>query len=304
MEPSPNLNILFIINPASGGKKKFNWEPVIRNYFKQLSYQVDFFIMKGKGDASSIRHWIKKLSPQKVVAVGGDGTVSLVAEQLIGTSIPMGILRGGSANGMATELNIPQDSSAALDLIIHGTEQQCDMIKINDSEYSIHLSDLGMNARMVKYYHKNAIHGMWGYGRMILKILIQGKPVISHISADNLETDIAAYMIVIANASKYGTGAVINPNGSVGDGKFELVVVRQISFIEFVKMFLKRTRFDPKKVEIFQTTKAVITTKRATHFQVDGEYIGLVNRVSAVVMPSAIHVIVPKESPDLSKQKL
>ncbi|HSN08398.1 MAG TPA: hypothetical protein VLS85_05135, partial [Hanamia sp.] len=180
--------------------------------------------------------------------------------------------------------------------LLEGNIIKCDVIKINDKEICIHLSDLGMNARMVKYYHKNAIHGMWGYGRMILKILIQGKPVISHISADNLEIDIPAYMIVIANASKYGTGAVINPKGSVDDGKFELVVVRQISFIEFVKMFLKRTRFDPKKVEIFQTTKAVITTKRANHFQVDGEYIGLINRVSAVVIPSAIHVIVPNES--------
>ncbi|MDE3182320.1 MAG: diacylglycerol kinase family lipid kinase [Bacteroidota bacterium] len=302
MEPSFTLNILFIINPASGGKKKIKWEPIIRNYFKQLSYQIDFFILRGNGDASSVGHWIKKLAPQKVVAVGGDGTISMVAEQLMGTSIPMGILRGGSANGMATELDIPQNPTKALETILKGDIIKCDVVKINDKEICIHLSDLGMNARMVKYYHKNAIHGMWGYSRMILKILIQGKPVISHISADNLETDIPAYMIVIANASKYGTGAVINPKGSIDDGKFELVVVRQISFIEFVKMFLKRTRFDPKKVEIFQTTKALITTKRANHFQVDGEYIGKVNRVSAVVMPSAIHVIIPNESADLSKQ--
>jgi YegS/Rv2252/BmrU family lipid kinase len=302
MEPPFTLNILFIINPASGGRKKIKWEPVIRNYFKQLSYQIDFFILRGNGDASSIGHWIKKLAPQKVVAVGGDGTVSLVAEQLIGTSIPLGILRAGSANGMATELKIPQNPAKALQIILEGDVIKCDVIKLNDKEICIHLSDLGMNARMVKYYHKDAIHGMWGYGRMILKILIQGKPVISHISADHLEIDVSAFMIVIANASKYGTGAVINPNGSIDDGRFELVVVRQISFIEFVKMFLKKTRFDPKKVEIFQTTKAVITTKRATHFQVDGEYLGLINRVSAILMPSAIHLIVPGENPDLPKQ--
>ena len=85
METPSNLNILFIINPASGGKNKIHWEPVIRNFFEQLSYQVDFFILQGEGDAVSIRHWVKKLSPGKVVAVGGDGTISLVAEQLIGT---------------------------------------------------------------------------------------------------------------------------------------------------------------------------------------------------------------------------
>ena len=79
MEDNPNLNIFFIINPVSGGKKKIKWETVIRDYFEQLSYHIEFFILTGKEDEASIREWIKKLSPQKVVAVGGDGTINMVA---------------------------------------------------------------------------------------------------------------------------------------------------------------------------------------------------------------------------------
>ena len=296
MEESSNLNILFIINPASGGKKKIHWEPLIRNYFKQLPYHIDFFLLRGEGDAVSIRHWISKLAPEKVVAVGGDGTISLVAEQLMSTSIPLGILRGGTANGMAAELEIPEDSSAALNTIVNGREQKCDLVKLNDSEFSIHLSDLGLNARLIKYQDKNRLHGMLGYVRMLLKIVIQGKPVNAHIVADGLERDIPAYMIVFANSTKYGTGAVINPRGSIDDGKFELVVVRQISVIEFVKLFLKRAPFNPKKVEIFQTTKAVITLKRETHFQVDGEYFGKKDKVTAEIIPRALRVLVPDKS--------
>lgn len=292
---SPNLNILFIINPASGTNKKFKWEPVIRNYFSQLSYHIDFFILTGNGDAASIRHWIEKLSPEKVVAVGGDGTITLVAGELLNTSISLGILRGGSANGMAAELEIPADTSAALDLIVNGPTQKCDVLKLNESEICIHLSDLGLNARLIKYYHKSAIHGMWGYVRMILKILIEGKPVNSHIIADGLDKHIPAYMIVFANATKYGTGAIINPNGSIDDGKFELVVVRKVSLIEFMKLFLRSTPFNPKKVEIFQTTKAVITTKKETDFQVDGEYMGKKDKITAEIMPGALIVITGKD---------
>ncbi len=293
MEATSNLNILFIINPASGSKKKIHWEPLIRNYFKQLPYQVDFFLLTGKGDVASIRHWIKTLSPGKVVAVGGDGTISLVAEQLMGTEISLGILRGGTANGMAAELEIPLDSSSALDTIINGKEKKCDAIRLNDNEICVHLSDLGLNARLVKYQDKNRLHGMWGYFRMLLKILIQGKPVDAHIVADGIERDIPAYMIVFANATKYGTGALINPQGAIDDGKFELVVVRQISLVEFVKLFLKRTPFNPKKVEIFQITKAMITLKRETHFQVDGEYLGKKDKITAEIIPGALKVIVP-----------
>lgn len=294
METSDNLNILFIINPASGVKNKFDWEPVIRNYFVQLSYQIDFLILTGKDDKASISDAIKELSPGKVVAAGGDGTISLVAEQLMGTSIPLGILRGGSANGMAAELNIPDDSSAALDTIVNGEQQKCDLLKLNDNEICIHLSDLGLNARLIKYADKSAVSGMWSYVRMIFKILIEGKPVNAHIVADGLEIDIPAYMIVFANATKYGTGAVINPHGSVNDGKFELVVVRRISLIEFAKLFLRSTPFNPEKVEIFQTTTAVITLKRKTHFQVDGEYLGKKDKVAAEIIPDALQVIVPK----------
>lgn len=297
MEPSPNLNILFILNPVSGGRKKVDWEPLIRNYFGSLPVKFEFYMLTGKDDASSIQYWIKKLCPQKVVAVGGDGTISLVAKQLMHSSIPMGVLRGGSANGMATELNIPVDPNVAMDIIQNGQAQCCDVIKINDDDICIHLSDIGLNARLIKYFDKGPFRGMWGYARVFLKILWQGKLLRVQIDGDNLNKNVSAYMIVIANASKYGTGAVINPNGLIHDGKFELVVVRQISIIEFIKLFLNNKPFNPKKVEIFQTTKVVLTTKRMVHFQVDGEYKGKVNNVRAEIVPSALKILVDNQKP-------
>lgn len=295
MPSASKLNILFILNPASGGKKKINWEAIIRDYFKQLSYQIDFYILSGKDDSSGINYWIEKMAPEKIVVVGGDGTITLVAKQLLGSSIPLAILPGGSANGMAAELNIPKDPASALDIIVNGKEKKCDVLKINENNICIHLSDLGLNARIVKYFDKNAMRGMWGYARMLIKILVEGKPVNAHIVADNLDRNIPAYMIVIANATKYGTGAVINPDGFIDDGKFELVVVRKISMLGFLKMFLSNKPFNPKTVEIFQTTKAVITTKRRTHFQIDGEFMGKMKKVTAEIIPSALTFLVAEQ---------
>jgi diacylglycerol kinase (ATP) len=284
--------ILFILNPVSGGKKKINWQPVICEYFKPLAHKIEFFILTGKDDSASIRHWIERLSPEKVVAVGGDGTISLVAKQLLNTDISLGILRGGSANGMATELKIPTDPKTALDTIINGKIQKSDVIRINENDISLHLSDLGLNARLVKYYDKSAIRGMWSYARLLIKILAEGSLMHASIKADNLDIKIPAYMIVLANASKYGTGAVINPEGLIHDGKFELVIVRKISLAAMAKMFLSSKPFDPKKVEIFQTTKAQIIVKRKTHFQVDGEYKGKLHKVTAEIIPSALNIMV------------
>jgi diacylglycerol kinase family enzyme len=227
-----------------------------------------------------------------VVAVGGDGTITLVAKELLHTQIPLGILRAGSANGMATELKIPTDPAKALQTILDGREQICDVIKINDNEISLHLSDLGLNARLVKYYDKSSIRGMWSYARLLIKILVEGKLMQAVIKTDDLEIKVPAYMIVLANASKYGTGAVIKPEGLIHDGKFELVIVRKISLGSLIKMFLSTKPFNPDNVETFQTTKAEITVRRSIHFQVDGEYIGKLNKVTAEIIPSALNIIV------------
>jgi len=295
MATETSLKILFVINPISGTKSKIAWEPAIRKYFTNLQHKFDFFLLDGKDDATSLKYWIEKLQPEKIIAVGGDGTISLVAEQLLGTNIAMGILPAGSANGMAKELNIPIEVNGALDIILNGEIKPCDVIRINDKEISLHLSDLGVNAQLVKYFEQGNLRGKLGYALKVFKVLWRKRLMDVTIKTNKEEIKRRAFMVVIANASKYGTGALINPEGNLGDGKFEIVVVRRINFISVLKMFLKFKRFNPKKVELFQAESAVITTAKKTHFQVDGEYLGKVDHVKAEIIKSQLKLILPRK---------
>lgn len=292
MEQASNLKILFVLNPVSGGKRKISWEPIIRNYFAGSTHNVEFYELSGKNDNDSLKYWLNKFSPQRVVAVGGDGTISLVAKQLLGTNIALGILPGGSANGMAKELEIPDEPEDALDIIVNGKIKCCDIIKINEDDICFHLADFGLNARLIKYFDESPWRGMWGYIRMVAKVMWHKKLMNARIVTDSNEIDTKAHMIVIANASKYGTGAVINPDGKVDDGKFEVVIMRTFTVLQLFKMFLSYKNFNPKKVEIIQVTKATITTTKGTHFQVDGEFKGKINKVVAEIIPSALNMLV------------
>ena len=296
MENPASLKILFVINPISGGKKKINWENIIRNYFKNLSHTIEFYVLSGKDDTGSLDYWTEKLQITRIVAVGGDGTVNLLAKQLLGTNLIMGILPAGSANGMAKELEIPETPEEALNIIVNGNVKSCDVIKINETDISLHLSDFGLNARLVKYFEEGALRGMWGYSKMLVKVLWRKKLMSAHIVADNLDLKTNAYMIVIANASKYGSGGFINPEGNISDGVFEIVILRQFSLFQLFKMFLSKKNFDPKKVEIFQTKTATITTGKKTHFQVDGEYKGKLDKVTAEIIPSKLNLLVGQNS--------
>ena len=104
-----------------------------------------------------------------------------------------------------------------------------------------------------------------------------------------------AFMIVLANASKYGTGATINPNGKLNDGRFEVVVVRRLNFWELLKLLVSHKPFDADKVEIFSTTKLELNALRKSYFQIDGEYRGRTKNIRASVMPNCLKMILPAE---------
>ena len=115
------------------------------------------------------------------------------------------------------------------------------------------------------------------------------------IHTKGMEVSRNAFMVVLANASKYGTGAVINPMGQLDDGNFEVVIVRRLSIPALFKMLLKPGPFNTNKIETFHSSAVEIKTIKPVHFQIDGEYMGKVNQISAKIIPKYIDLILPKE---------
>lgn len=286
--------MLFIINPISGGKEKTDWEVRIRAYFKASPHEIEFFLLTGKGDESSIAHHIKTVAPDRVVAVGGDGTVKMVAEILKNSGIPLAVIPGGSANGMAKELDIPADVEKALGIAISGIIKPVDALLINEKELCIHLSDIGLNAMLVKYFEGYNRRGMWGYGKAIFRVMYEKQKMYVTIQTDRETVKRKAYMVVLANARKYGTGGNINPMGDVSDGIFEVVVLRKINLIEIMKGLLTNKPFDPKRIETFPATSVQIATIKKAYFQVDGEYRGRTTSLQARILPGVLLMMLPQ----------
>lgn len=292
MENSNKLKILFFINPVSGGTNKTALENEIKTYFQSGSHMVELIHLNGHHDEIIIQQGIEHHKPDRVVAVGGDGTVKFVAQQLLGTGIPLGILPAGSANGMARELELPTDTIAQLDTILNGHSKAIDTIHINN-ELCLHLSDIGLNAQLVKYYAENGWRGKFGYLRGAVRALYRKRLLRVDIQSEGKELHVAAFMVVIANARMYGTGAIINPEGELADGAFEVIILRTLSFWEILKMFWRYQPFDPKKIHIFPATSVKIQTRRRAYFQVDGEYKGKVKEVEARIRMGELQVMLP-----------
>ncbi len=286
------MKLLFVINPGSGAGQK-DWETVINDFFNAKQETIEFFrLQQDANNKDLLASAIESCNPDRVVAAGGDGTVKLAAEVLMGKSIPLAIIPAGSANGMAKELEIPLDPAAALELAIGGKARPIDMIYTND-EYCIHLSDLGLNAKMLEHFEQFDTRGFIGYGRALLKMLGRHQFMRVTVVANNKIYKRKVVMAVIANASKYGTGAIINPDGNPGDGEFEVVLVKRLGLTELLKMIITRRPLERNKMEIIKCKRMKLTATRPYPFQVDGESRKPTNEINAVIEPGAVQFITP-----------
>ncbi len=284
------LKLLFIVNPGSGSDN-LDYKKEIIDFFESLEHNAEVYELPAECDIAQLKATIHKAKADRVVAVGGDGTLKLVAECLKGTATPIGIIPAGSANGMAKELGIPLDLKEALNHTISGKPKQIHLVMVNN-ELCIHLSDIGFNAYIVKKFDDLPQRGMLGYAKATWKALW------SHHKME-VEFDIAgetirseAAMVVIANATMYGTGVKINPEGKLDDDVFEVILVKKYSVMEILKIRFTALPFNPEKIELFQTKSLLIKTRHKVHFQIDGEYMGKVNEVKAKILPAAISVII------------
>lgn len=283
------VKLIFIVNPRSGNNE-INFTEVITAYFADQPNEFEIYELSDNCSIEKIKSAIKDSKADRVIAVGGDGTLKLVAECLFQTETPIGIIPAGSANGMARELGIPMDIQEALDTALNGKPKMIHAILVN-GELCIHLADIGFNAYLVKKFDDLPQRGMLGYAKAAWKALwSHHKMQVEFKIKDKLISSQAA-MVVIANATMYGTGVKINPDGKLDDDLFEVILVKEYSILEILKIKFTNRPFNPKNIESFQTNDLMIKTKHKAHFQIDGEYIGKVNNVKAHIVTMAVNII-------------
>lgn len=279
MDEKEKAKLLFIINPASGVNDE-DWEAQIKEYFLTRPFSIRFVELDKSCSPELVTSEIDSFKPDTVVAVGGDGTIKLVCSCVLGRGISLGILPAGSANGMAKELGIPIDVPGALEVLENGVLKSIHLVRIND-ELCIHLADIGFNAFVIKEFDKYDTRGMWGYIKAAWKVLWRHPKMEVEIQVQGEYVKSSAAMVVIANATKYGSGALINPVGRLDDDLFEVIIVKKVSPSELFKMMVTHLAYNPAKTEVLQTRSLQIKSRVKVHFQVDGEYLGKIDRVDA-----------------------
>lgn len=286
-------NILFVVNPISGDLDKKELTELVQMYAATAGYGIVVFETTGGNDVQEINTLCISVEFERILVAGGDGTIKMVAEAIEDLDIVLGILPAGSANGLATDLNLPNSLEENLSIAFHNDFMKMDMISINGKR-SLHLSDLGLNADLIKNYQENNLRGFWGYAAQAYTTLKESEEAFeATIAANDLEVTLKARMIVIANSQKYGTGVVINPFGVMNDGKFELVILKNLDLLVLGRILNGNIPIDSEDVVIISTDKATITTQYPVSFQIDGEYCGKQTNLEISILKEHMKVAIP-----------
>ncbi len=293
-QPKPRLP--FIINPAAGRVKKVNIEEAVQDSMLPDIYDISFIYTKGPGDATDIAKDWSKRNARKIAVFGGDGTVNEVARALIHSKSSMGIIPGGSGNGLSNHLKIPLNIKQAISVIAQSRIMSIDHGVLNDIPFFC-TCGVGFDAlighrfaeagtRGFKTYVKSTIHEYFKYKPQKYSLKVKGKKKLRR----------KAFLVSFANASQYGNNAFIAPNANIQDGLIDVCILKPFPnyriFDIGIRLFTKKLDTS-KYLETFKAKKVTLKFKKPCEAHYDGEPCFIDKKVKIEVVPNALNVLVP-----------
>lgn len=288
------MSIKLIINPAAGRGKASKLSKRVIYEFEKRGIDFDYEYSAKPRHAVEIS---RKASTefQKVIAVGGDGTVNEVGEGLVGSDAIFGVIPLGSGNDFAKENGIPSKISDAVGVILSNNFHLIDVIKVND-RVSLNTAAVGFNgivsevAKSVKY-----LKGMSVYIWSVVKTAIRYKSIPLKISINGRLIEDNIFMVSICNSKSEGGGFIIAPNAKNDDGLFDVTIIRHTGYTKLLLNLNKALTGNLNKLKEVETIKGnsiLIESEYPMPVHVDGEVISLIShKVEASILESSLKVI-------------
>jgi diacylglycerol kinase (ATP) len=285
--------VLLVVNPISGQIDKKKIIKKVKEQLHNSGRNFHLYSTTGKNDAEKIQQKIHEMEIDRVVVAGGDGTINLVGDAVKDMEVGLGIISAGSANGLAVNFDLPESLDRQIEIALGENYIFLDLLSLNNI-ICLHMSDLGINAELIKNYESSSVRGKFGYLIQSIPTLINsGYPFDFFIQTEDYSKEAEAVLLGFANMKKYGTGANVNPKGNPEDGIFEILIFKKLKFGEILKTLRNETDLDPDFVEIISAKKAKITCHHPVAFQIDGEFIGMENEIEIKILPNKLKIAVP-----------
>ena len=238
-----------------------------------------------------------------VLAIGGDGTIRAVCEELAGTGVPVGIVPAGTGNLLARNLDIPLYLRSAVDIALNGQDRAIDMVevsgdKMEDATFLV-MAGMGFDAAIMEGVSEDikARVGWLAYVWSALKSLMF--PAIRvEVSVDGGDfTRHRARTLVIGNVGFLQAGMPLIPDAAIDDGQLDVVLLYPRRFLSWlplaVRVLTKNKRTD-ETITRMSGREVVVRASGDAPRQLDGDLIAPGKEIRARCVHGRLLVRVPR----------
>jgi YegS/Rv2252/BmrU family lipid kinase len=276
---------LIIVNPTAGGGRAGRLIGWLRERLERRG-EARLEITAHAGDAEELAANGARTGHDRVVAVGGDGTVQEVANGLAratGSTTSLGIVPMGAGNDLARSMGLPRDPAAAWTVAIGAGTRAIDLLLATDgagrTRWFGSAGGIGFDAQVASAMttRRGWQRGQAGYLLTTLSELrrFSNRPV--ELTLDGSTASHQVLFIAIANGEYYGGGMRIAPGASLDDGLLDLCVVGDLSRMTALRQLAnlyRGTHVAHAQVDMLRGRTVAVDGDRATLVHLDGEPFG------------------------------
>jgi len=265
---------IVILNPTAGSPEHVrSWQ----ERAKSLAGDCPIRVTSHSGEAEALARRAVEEGFARIVAAGGDGTVSQVANGLAGSNAILGVLPMGSVNVFAMELGLPlHNLQRCWDIIEDTNLRLVDMPSANE-KYFVQLAGVGLDAQVVKetsLAFKRSF-GPLSYLISAAQIAARQPPKLC-IESEHTSVEEGSFVLV-GNGRLYGGPFPFFKQAVINDGLFDVVIFKRLGYLEIIR-YLQDVVFSADikvpEVEYFQTRQLRITSEQDVPLELDGELAG------------------------------
>ncbi|MBV8484265.1 MAG: diacylglycerol kinase family lipid kinase [Verrucomicrobia bacterium] len=270
--------------------------------------------------AVTVRQALDK-KPDLVVVAGGDGTIRLIASELVGTNIPLAIIPVGTFNNLALSLGLPSDPLAACAVVENGTLTRVDVGIADENNFFFEAAGVGVDAEIFPIGEEIKRGRFLAIFQALRTVLVHrqtpvelkfDRPVDQAYQASfrgyvplqrrrrrfrksRNRVRLRCSFVAVANGPFYGTNLTVCPGAKMDDGLLTIAVYRDFSKRELALHLWSISRGTYRlhpKIETFESRRLEVFSRTRLQVHVDGILIGT-TPVRFGVRPGVLTVLVP-----------
>lgn len=240
-----------------------------------------------------------------VCALGGDGTVRAVAQELAGTGVALGLLPGGTGNLLARNLDVPVSGiSEALEVVLDGVDRVIDLgwLDLDGERHAFTvMAGLGFDAKIMD----DAPEGVkarvgWAAYVMSASKHLGDNSFQASVTIDAGEPESCdARTVIVGNCGTLTGGIVLLPDAVIDDGLLDVAILTPQSLADWTALagrVLVGKEADGPSIERLQGRQVELTAQPAQLVEVDGDVLEKGTRVTISIDPATLIVRVPRSA--------